>query len=296
MKLLINKFFVAVLFIECLAGHDTVAQPVGKGRLSIALSYFATNDQVPYLLAKAKTKVNGRFKPVGGVALKLYLNNDSAGNLIKAVATDENGEASALIPPSLKVAWDRSSKRSFLVSFQGDSNFPSAEGDLTVARAKIIVDTASGRKIAATVVEWKDTGWSPVKGVDLAIAIKRLDAYLNINQTATFTTDSTGSVQADFKRDSIPGDVNGNIVIVAKLDDNDNYGNLLQELTVPWGTKFVDTNTFGERSLFATRNRAPIWLLLMVYFIVACVWGTLVFLVINLFRIKKAGKELLATG
>ncbi len=292
MKLLINKIAVAVLVIGCLAGHEAVAQPAGKGRLSIALSYFADNDRVPYLRANAKTKVNGRFQPVGGIALNLYLNNDSAGNLIREVVTDEKGEASALIPPSLKAAWDRSSKRSFLATFQGDSIYGSAEGDLTVSRAKILVDTASGRKIVATVLEWKDTGWSPVKGVDLAIAIKRLDAYLNVNQTATFTTDSTGTVQADFKRDSIPGDLNGNIMIVAKVDDNDSYGNLMQDRTVPWGTKFVDTNTFGERTLFATRNKAPIWLLFMAYSIVACVWGTLVFLVINLFRIRKAGEEL----
>src|SRR5579863_8415301 len=243
MKLLINKITAAVLVIGCFGGgQNAVAQPVGKGRLSIALSYFADNDKVPYLRASAKTKVNGRFKPVGCVALKLYLNNDSAGNLIKDVVTNENGEASAPIPPSLKEAWRRSSKRNFVVSFQGDSNYESADGDLAVARAKIVVDTASGRKIVATVLEWKDTGWSPVKGVDLAIAIKRLDAYLNVNQTATFTTDSTGSVQADFKRDSIPGDANGNIVIVAKVDDNDSYGNLLEERTVPWGTKFVDAN------------------------------------------------------
>ncbi|HTR28248.1 MAG TPA: hypothetical protein VMH27_03200 [Puia sp.] len=291
MKLPINKFAYAVLLAGCLAGHNAVAQPAAKGRLSITLSYFAINDKVPYLLARAKTKENGRFRPVGGVTLKLFLNNDSADNLIKEVITDEKGEASALIPPSLKAAWGRSSKRTFLVSFRGDSNYEAAEGDLTVGRAKIVVDTAGGRKIVATVLEWKDTGWVPVKGVDLGIAIKRLNAYLNVNQTATFTTDSTGTVLADFKRDSIPGDVNGNIVIVAKADDNDNYGNLLQERTVPWGAKFAGTNTFGERTLFATRDKAPIWLLLMAYSIVACVWGTLVFLVINLFRIKKAGKE-----
>ena len=292
MKLLNNKFAVAVLLTGCLASHNAVAQPAAKGRLSITLSYFAIDNKVPYLLARAKTKENGRFRPVSGVTLKLFLNNDSADNLIKEVVTDEKGEASSPIPPSLKAAWDRSSKRTFLVHFPGDSNYTAAEGDLTVGRAKIVVDTAGGRKVVATVFEWKDTGWAPVKGIDVGIAIKRLNAYLNVNQTATFTTDSTGTVLADFKRDSIPGDANGNIVIVAKVDDNDNYGNLLQEMTDPWGVKFAATNAFWERTLFATRDKAPIWLLLMAYSIVACVWGTLVFLVINLFRIKKAGKEL----
>jgi len=131
----------------------------------------------------------------------------------------------------------------------------------------------------------------PVKGVDVIIAVKRMDAYLNVNETATFSTDSTGHASADFKRDSIPGDANGNIVIVAKVDDNDQFGNLLIEKTVPWGAKFIPVNDFGKRTLFATSGRAPVWLILIAASIVIGVWGVLILLVVNLFRIRKLGLE-----
>ena len=136
----------------------------------------------------------------------------------------------------------------------------------------------------------KDTSWIPVKGVELKIAVRRLDADLSVNETASFTTDSTGQASADFKRDSIPGDIKGNIVLVAKIEDNDQYGNLLIEKSVPWGSKFAAVNNFDRRTLFATRDKTPIWLLFMAYSIVITVWGILISLVISIFKIKKLGE------
>ncbi|HXB45065.1 MAG TPA: hypothetical protein VNV85_13450 [Puia sp.] len=291
MKQLNKKFILSAYIALFFSGFTAFSQPAQKGNLSIALSYFTDNNKLPYISVKVKTKVKGRFTNVSDIPLKLYLNNDSAGNLIKAIVTNEKGEAAAIIPPSLKNQWISSVKHSFLATFDGDKKFEPAKADLSVGKAKILIDTTSDKKIVARVFELKDTSWVPVKGVDVIFAIKRLDAYLNVNETATFTTDSTGQASADFKRDKIPGDANGNIVIVAKVDDNDQYGNLLIEKTVPWGAKFIPVNNFDKRTLFATSAKAPVWLLLIAGSIVISVWGVMVLLVINLFKIKKLGVE-----
>jgi hypothetical protein len=106
----------------------------------------------------------------------------------------------------------------------------------------------------------------------------------------TYTTDSTGSVTAEFKKDSLPGDEKGNIVLAAKVEDNDLFGNLLVEKKAPWGiaTK-PDKNFFDQRTLWSTRFRTPIWLLFMAYSIVIGVWGTIIFLVFQIVKIKKLG-------
>ena len=127
--------------------------------------------------------------------------------------------------------------------------------------------------------------------MELKIAVKRLDADLSVNETASFTTDSTGQASADFKRDSIPGDLQGNIILVAKVEDNDQYGNLLVEKTVPWGSKFVPNNNFDRRTLFATRDKTPFWLMFMAYSIVFTVWGILISLILSIFKIKKIGEQ-----
>lgn len=267
------------------------SQDSAKGNVSIGVNYFIDNNTIPYLLVKVKTKIDGRFKPVSDIHLKLFLNKDSAGTQIGEVVTNNKGEASITIPPALKSQWGTSLKHTFLATFAGSKKFNEASGDLTVGKAKILIDTTNDKKVVATVFEMKDTAWVPVKGVEVLLGIKRMDADLSVNETATFTTDSTGQASADFKRDSIPGDANGNIILVAKVLDNDQYGNLRIEKTVSWGAKFIPVSTFGERSLFATRGKAPIWLILMATSIVVVVWGILISLVINLFKIKKLGQQ-----
>ena len=87
-----------------------------------------------------------------------------------------------------------------------------------------------------------------------------------------------------------PG-VRNQVVLATKVEDNDQYGNLLLEKTVPWGIAFKpDNNFFSQRTLWSTRNRTPPWLLFVAYTIILIVWGTVIYLVMQLLKIKKMGK------
>jgi len=292
MKLLHKKLLGLLYTVLLFTGYSASGQDAKKGSLSISVGFYSQNNQVPYIKAKVKTKVDGRFKTVAGIPLALYINiADDADNLIANVVTNDKGEAAATIPASLKAKWGAGPSHTFVATFKGSKEYEANSGDITVGRAKIDIDTTSDRKIIATVYAMADSGWKPVKGVDVIVAVKRLDANLNVNETATFSTDSTGSASADFKRDSIAGDANGNITLVAKVEDNDQFGNLYIEKTVPWGAKFIPVNTFDRRTLFATRDKAPIWLILMATSIIIAVWGILIGLVANLFKIKKLGQQ-----
>lgn len=115
---------------------------------------------------------------------------------------------------------------------------------------------------------------------------------LNVNETQTYTTDSVfGGVTAEFKRDRIPGDKQGNIILIASLVDNETYGNLTAELKVPWGINLVYVSNFDHRSLFARRGYSPIWLELLAYKIVVVVWVIIFYLLLQIKRIKKLGIE-----
>lgn len=292
MKLL-NKILLGSLSIIFLfSSYDGFAQTADKGSLSLAVSYFNVNNQVPYVSVKVKTKIDGKFQNVAGIPLKLSLNKDSAGTLIGNVVTNERGEALALIPPSLKNEWDKTANHTFHAFFAGNTKYDSTSADVTAIKAKLLIDTVAGRSVVATLMEMKGATWIPVKGVDVVLAIKRMGGDLNINETPTFATDSTGKAAGDFKRDSIPGDLNGNITLVAKVLDNDSYGNLSVEKKVHWGSKFVSkANDFNARTLFATRAKAPIWLMVIATGIIIAVWTVLIMLVLNILKIKKLGQE-----
>jgi len=287
----LNKKLVGLLslFLLIQGYNNSFAQAPAKSDVSITLNYFNANNKFPYIIAKVKTKVDGRFQPVNDVSMKLYLDSVCTANFIGEAVSNDKGEAASMIPSTLKNQWSGHLKHTFLAKFAGNAKYEPADADLTVSKARLLIDSADDRKVVVTVQEMKGDKWTPVKDVEMKIAIKRLGGDLPISETQTYTTDSTGQVSADFKRDSIPGDVKGLIVLIAKVEDNDAYGNLSVEKVVPWGAKFTPVSVFNKRTLFANGHRAPIWLQLIAFSIMFTVWGILVGLVINLFRIKKLG-------
>jgi hypothetical protein len=254
----------------------------------VKLHYFNSNNNLQYLLLESMLKKGKILTPQNNKTYELYLDS-GAENMIAKVQTDENGKAKAFIPPSLKAAWDASPQHTFVVKAGKEEVL----SDFSITKAKITLDTVtvdSVRSITASVMKLENKNWVPAKDVEMKIGIQRQGGILTAGDAETYTTDSTGVATVEFKKDSLPGDQNGNIVLAAKVEDNDEFGNLLAEKKVSWGTAgTVDKNFFNQRTLWSTRFRTPVWLLAMAYSIFFSVWGTLIYLVFQLVKIKKLG-------
>ena len=284
-----NYLFPATLLF-CLISIVSVAQTAAKNDLLLSLGYFNTNNQTQYLSAKAKTKIDGKFQMVPGINLSFYITNDSSkANLLGTAVTDARGNAYLLIPPAAQAEWKKSVKQSFFAVSTASKLYDESKANVQVAKAKLKIDTAADKKINVIALELKDTTWVPVKGVELKVAVKRMGGDLNVSETQTYTTDSTGTISAEYKRDSLAGDAKGNLVLIAKVEDNDTYGNLSVEQTVPWGNKTEYVSAYDKRTLFARRGHSPIWLELMAYSIVVAVWGVLIYLIGQIRKIKALG-------
>ncbi|HLZ88974.1 MAG TPA: hypothetical protein VKQ52_17080, partial [Puia sp.] len=253
------------------------AQPEKKDLL-LQLAYYNDNNHLQYLKAVAKTKTEGKFRFVPGIGLRFYITADSPGYFLGSGLTNDKGEAVVFLPATAKSEWIRSAKQSFVVVSGAAMGFDPVRATADLTKARLKIDTAGGRKVSVSLMESRDSGWAPVKGVDVKVAVKRLDGNLTIADAPTYTTDSTGLVQADFKRDSLPGDAKGNLVLVASVEDNDNYGNLTTEFSVPWGVYRPYVSAYDTRSLFARRGRSPAWLEGIAYSIIVLVWGVLLYL------------------
>lgn len=262
---------------------------VAKNTLIPGLGYFNDNNRVQYLKANTKTKLNGKFKQVSGIHLNFYINSESPANLLGKAVTNDKGQAILFIPPSANVEWNKSPKQSFIVVSDASKQYDAVHSDINLTKARIQIDTLAERKISATLSELRDSAWMPVRGVDLKVVVKRMDGNLNVNETPVYTTDSLGAVSADFKQDKLPGDSAGNLILIAEVDDNDIYGNLTAERSVPWGMVSRYVPAYNQRSLFARRGWSPLWLEWMAYTTIAVVWGVLLYLFIQIKRLKKLG-------
>lgn len=260
-----------------------------KNDLLISLAYYNNNNQTQYLKATAKSKVNGKFQQVPNISLAFYIDDNETKVLLGKATTDHSGNAVMQIKSVASEIWKSSASQSFSVSNQENKEFNASEAAVSIVKAKITLDTLENKSIVATLLELKDSVWMPVKEVDIKVAVKRMLGELNVGETATYTTDSLGVVTAEFARDSLPGDSKGNLVLIAKVDEHEIYGNLTAELIAPWGVKPSVHSDFNERSLFARKGLTPIWLEGLAYSIILLVWSIIIYLIFQIKKIIKLG-------
>ena len=288
-----NKFiFLLLPLLFALLTNPVAAQEDSVvAKELVKLKYFNDNNGVQFLILENSLKTGKKIEPLKNKVFQLYLDSNKTENLIATVTTDKNGKAKSFLPPSLKAAWAASPLHKFIAVATGKEEETAAE--LEIIKSKIKIDTAieeGTRRITVQVMKYENSEWVPANEVEMKVGIQRLGGILSAGDEESYTTDSSGTVSVELTKDSLPGDEKGNMVLVAKVEDNDQYGNLLVQKTVPWGVALkTDKSFFDQRTLWTTRFRTPLWLLFMAYSIVIGVWGTIIYLVLQIIRIKKIG-------
>jgi hypothetical protein len=127
----------------------------------------------------------------------------------------------------------------------------------------------------------------PVIEVPVNLSVKRLFTKLPIGDA--IATDSTGVATFEFPND-IPSK-NGKLTIFASIVEDENYMDVETSGEVNWGTVVVtDNSNIDERSFSAGRDRAPIYFIATSLLIIGLIWGTLLYAVLQVFKIKRLGK------
>ncbi|MEO7984220.1 MAG: hypothetical protein ABI688_09075 [Bacteroidota bacterium] len=259
----------------------------------VKLNYYNENNNIQYLVVESLLKTGKKTAPLKNKSFRVYLDSVAPGNLVAKLTTDKAGKAKCFLPPILKTEWGAMSSHKFIATAPGKADEPVAELDIVKAKIQLDTSTADGaRSITVEVKKYENGEWIAASEVEMKIGVQRLGSILSAGDEATYTTDSSGSVSVLFLKDSLPGDVRGNFVLAASVEDNDQFGNLSIAKVVPWGavTK-PGKDFFAQRTLWTTRFKTPLWLLFIAYSIVLTVWGTLVYLILQLLKIIRLGKS-----
>jgi len=160
--------FYPLLFSLCLqlpVPFSTNAQDSARKSLLVDLSYHSLNNAAVYLSVHARTKEKGKFQPVGGARLRLYLDKDSTAFFAGDAVTDTKGSAITFLPPSLKNQWNSAATHTFIAISDKAGAFDPTRTEASVVKAHLEIDTGQGRTIIAKIVEMKNGEWVPVKAV-----------------------------------------------------------------------------------------------------------------------------------
>ena len=131
-----------------------------------------------------------------------------------------------------------------------------------------------------------DPSGLPIEDLELYFYVKRTFSLLPIGDPFN-STDENGLVEVEFPND-LPGDTEGNIIIVVKIFESDLYNDLALERTKNWGLPtIIDDPNVEKRSLWAAAANAPIILVVMVSSMIIAVWYIICYIIFKLYKISR---------
>lgn len=235
------------------------------------------------LAVKLKGKVKGQFINFYRMKISFFLVNGEEEIPVGSVITDGSGKGLLNVKgDSLKV--DADGKLNFKAVFAGNKAMESAEETVSFRRARLEITPVKEDSLMSVQVKLVDiaTGTeTPVKEATVGIFVKRMFLPLKVGEG---TTDENGEATIEFPS-GLPGDPKGNLTLMARLDENETYGNLEAAAVQPWGVAVSNRIEDQPRALWS--SHPPIWMLITFAVLMLAVWGHYIVIVYELFRLRK---------
>lgn len=278
----------AGLFYSIVTAQDQ-SQTQGKNEATIQLSYYKKADMSKIAVAIIKKKEDGKFVFAKDAKVDFYVIHNNEQRLLKSVNTDNKGQAAIMLQKDLPI--DDSLYFTIVAKIENDPLYEDAMDQIHYKDASLTLnlnpqDTA--RLVTAKVTEiGKDGKEIPVKGAELKFYVQRLFGFMRASEDNTISTDENGEASFAFPK-NIPGDTAGIITIAARVEDNEQFGNVEKKTTESWGIALaVDKNPF-PRALW--ESSAPLPLVITISTLFGGVWFTYFFIFFQLRKIKKEGQ------
>jgi hypothetical protein len=161
-----------------------------------------------------------------------------------------------------------------------------AQDSTASGEAKIDISFSEQDSLKKVTAKLTNAG-AAVTGIDIHFYAKKSFGLLPL-EGDNITTDDNGEATIDFPAD-LPGDASGNVVVMARVEDDENLGTVETAKTINWGVPSKPEH-MQARALWTSGNNAPWPLTITVTSIVVIVWGIIFYMFYQLVRIKKAGK------
>ena len=234
------------------------------------------------LNAALKTKIKGTFIKLPHLKVKfIQLVGEEEKELGYAIT---NGEGKAAFTVKDSIAAGADGTLHFKASFAGNKAMEAAEEEVTVKKARLEITPVKEDSLLSVkvrlieIVGGKET---PVKETELGVFVKRSFLPMKIG---TATTDENGEATVEVPN-NLPGDAKGNITLLAKLDENEIYGNLEASAVQQWGVPVSAVIKEQPRALWSPHP--PIWMLVTFIILMTVVWGHFLVIVYQLWRLRK---------
>jgi len=281
---------ITSLFCNISTAQDQT-QAQGKSEATIQLSYYkkANMSKTAVAIVKVKNK-EGKFVFAKNARVNFYVIHDKEQQLLKNTNTDNKGQA-VIIVLQKDLPLDDSLYFTIVAKIENDNLYEDAEEQVHYKDANLSInlnphDTA--RLVTAKVTEiGKDGKEIPVKGAELKFCVQRLFGTMPAAEDYAVTTDENGKASFTYPK-NIPGDTAGAITVAARMEDNEQFGNVENKAATSWGTALAIIKDPFPRALW--EPYAPLPLVITISTLFGGVWFVYFFIFFQLRKIKKEGQ------
>lgn len=280
--------FLAILSMLLLSTglQDVYAQKVKKEKVRLKAKYIKVMDGEIYLNIKVTARVKRKNIKVSNIDLIIYNIVDNKKIKIGETSTNIDGKSKFVFKSLNAIKPDSTNTYNLVILFKGNDTFKKAKKNIAFKdvdiRAKLITKD-SINYISATLIDANKD--SLVNNQSLTVQVQRIFQPLFIGEEFIIT-DENGTILVPIE-EGIPG-IDGRLTFEVVLNDSDDFGTVKAIVEAPIGVPIVDESTFDQRTMWSPRNKTPLFLLILPNFLIFSIWGLIIYLITNLFKITKS--------
>ncbi len=262
-------------------------ESAGKEDPILEFTYLKRNDGSKLLTATLKIFRDRITYPVVGSNIAIFLGSDKDSTV---VTTNPDGKAYLVFQPGFVLPVNKEGKTDCLAKFGGNDSLETAGSSIAVQDAVLkmslhLIDSVK------TVTVWaflpgNNHDSIPLAGEPVNIYVSRMFSLLKIGEGSF---DDQGRFTAEFPAD-LPGEADGTVQIIAKIEDNQQYANIETAQSYPWGVPSMHGMYGSHRALWT--EIAPMWMIITLTILLLGVWGHYMYVIIQLILIKRESKKL----
>ena len=277
-----------LFFGMAVAPYQSQAQE--KSEATIALSYYKKADMSKTVVATVKAKKDKKFVPAKNARVNFYVLNGKEAQLLKGVPTDYDGLATIELQKDLPLDTGRSF--TIMAKIENDNLYEDAEEQVRYKEVNLTINLNphdTSRIATALVTEMgKDGKEIPVKEAEVKFYVQRLFGILPAGEEYAVSTDEKGEASFTYPK-GVSGDTAGAFTIAARIEDNEQFGNVENQAATSWGSILEIIKDPFPRAIWAPA--APWALIITLVVLFGGVWSTYCFIVFQLVKIKKEKKN-----
>jgi hypothetical protein len=288
-----NKIRIISFFLLCFCNLYTSAQnkkdSIIEIKPSITFSYLNSNDTIILTANIFDRKEKGVFA-LKNAMIEFSASGDKETQSLGQAKADEEGNAILKLPVTGGGPQGKDGKTTYIAKFNGKGKYLPAVETFSAKIAKITVNFSKEDSLSfilVSAIQVESNGASkPIQKQKVIVYVPRLFTLLKIGET-DLDENGLGKVEYPGK---LVGDSLGNIVVIARIEENDLFGNVQGQSHISWGIpKQYYLAEKPTRELWTPI--APIWMIVTLIIMLTGVWAHYIYAVVQLIKIKQLSKK-----